>query len=67
MLGNGVTKYIVSPTTSGAPSWPRRTPVENVQASFSVDTLLVVISGEVAEPRVRVVLRCHQPLAVVGR
>ena len=33
MLGNGVTTYMVSPTTSGVPSWPRSTPVENVQAT----------------------------------
>ena len=34
--------YMVLPTTSGAPSWPRRAPRENDQASFSCFTLAVV-------------------------
>ena len=33
MFGYGVTTYIVPPTTSGAASWPRSTPVENVETS----------------------------------
>jgi hypothetical protein len=33
MLGYGVTTYIVSPTTSGAASCPRFTPVLNVHAT----------------------------------
>ena len=32
MFGNGVWTYMTSPMTSGAPSWPRSTPVENVHA-----------------------------------
>jgi len=43
MLGNGVTTYIVPPTTSGAASCPRFTPVENVQASPSRPTFAAVI------------------------
>jgi hypothetical protein len=44
-LGNGVTKYIVSPTTIGAASCPRSTPVEKVKATFSLPTLELVISS----------------------
>ncbi len=43
MFGNGVTTYMVLPTTSGAASCPRLTPVENVQASPSRDTFAAVI------------------------
>jgi len=32
-FGYGVTRYIVLSTTSGCPSWPRSTPVENVHAT----------------------------------
>ena len=45
MFGYGVTTYIVLPTTSGAASWPRMTPVENVHATCSDSTLSVVISA----------------------
>src|SRR5688572_5195319 len=38
VFGYGVTMYIVVPTTSGAASWPRTTPVENVHATRSVAT-----------------------------
>ena len=44
MLGYGVTRYMVPFTTTGAASWPRSTPVENVKASFSVPTLAGVMS-----------------------
>jgi hypothetical protein len=37
--------YIVSPTTIGAASWPRSTPVEKVQASRRFCTLSAVISA----------------------
>jgi hypothetical protein len=37
-----VARYIVLPTTIGSPSCPRSTPVENVQAAFSVLTLSAV-------------------------
>ena len=37
--------YIVLPITSGSPSWPRRTPVENVHATFRFLTLSVLISS----------------------
>jgi hypothetical protein len=47
MFGNGVTTYIVSPTTSGAASCPCSTPVENVQATCRPFTLSVVISSRV--------------------
>ena len=43
MSGNGVWTYMVLPTTSGPPSCPRRTPVENVHATLSVLTLSVLI------------------------
>src|SRR5512140_515643 len=43
-LGYGVTTYIVWPTTIGAASWPRSTPVGNVQAAFSDATCPVLIS-----------------------
>src|SRR5271165_6569252 len=34
---------MVSPTTSGPPSWPRNTPVENVQATCNFLTLVELI------------------------
>src|SRR5262249_37384773 len=43
LLGNGVCTYIVSPTTSGDPSWPRSTPVENIQAPCSLPTFWALI------------------------
>src|SRR5690348_3059407 len=43
MFGNGVVRYIVLPTTIGSPSWPRRTPVEKVHATFRSLTLPAVI------------------------
>src|SRR6185503_15009909 len=43
MLGNGVARYIVLPTTIGSPSWPRSTPVEKLHATFRFLTLSVVI------------------------
>jgi len=45
MLGNGVTRYIVEPTTSGAASWPDTMPVENVQATLSWPTVDALISS----------------------
>ena len=39
MLGNGVTTYMVSPTTRGTASWPGVSPVENVQATCRSRTL----------------------------
>src|SRR3954463_3740974 len=44
MLGDGVATYIVVPTISGAASWPRLTPVENVHARLRRPTLAAVIS-----------------------
>src|ERR1043166_7881936 len=43
MFGNVVTRYIVLPTTIGAPSCPRSSPVENDHASFSCFAFEVVI------------------------
>jgi hypothetical protein len=43
MFGNGVWMYIVLPITSGPPSWPRSTPVENVQATRRSPTLSLLI------------------------
>ena len=43
MFGNGVWTYIMLPMTSGPPSWPRSTPVENVQATCSLPTLAALI------------------------
>src|SRR6185437_10584283 len=42
-FGNGVCTYITSPITSGPPSWPRSTPVENVHATCSFLTLDALI------------------------
>ena len=41
-------KNITSPMTSGAPSWPRKTPVENVHAGASLRTFsaLICLSSE---------------------
>src|SRR5262245_19434490 len=47
MFGYGVLRYIVFPTTSGAPSWPRNTPVENVHATLRFFTLPALISSSV--------------------
>jgi hypothetical protein len=48
LFGNGVCTYIMFPMTSGAPSWPRSTPVEKVQATSRSPTFSLVIwsSGE---------------------
>src|SRR5437764_1309949 len=43
-FGYGVTTYMVLPTTSGAASCPRCTPVAKVHAGFSDATLLALIS-----------------------
>ena len=43
LFGNGVCRYIVSPITSGEPSWPRSTPVENVHATCILPTFRVLI------------------------
>ena len=43
MFGNGVWTYIMLPTTSGEPSWPRSTPVEKVQATWRFLTLEALI------------------------
>ena len=51
MLGKGVCTYITDPTTRGAPSCPRSTPVEKVQATFSRETFPASIWSR-AEKRV---------------
>ena len=43
MFGNEVWTYITFPRTSGLPSWPRRVPVEKIQAALRFATLAVVI------------------------
>jgi hypothetical protein len=43
MFGKDVLTYITFPTTSGLPSWPRSTPVENDQTGRSPPTLALVI------------------------
>ena len=43
MFGNGVLMYITSPITSGPPSWPRSTPVENVHLTCRFFTLSLLI------------------------
>src|SRR6266478_1841688 len=43
LLGNGLWTYSMSPITNGPPSWPRRTPVENVQATRRSLTFSVLI------------------------
>ena len=45
MLGNGVTRNIVLPTTSGAASWPATMPVENVHDTPRRPTFCVLISS----------------------
>src|SRR5262249_11339906 len=47
MSGKGVWTYIVLPITNGPPSCPRRTPVENVQATLRFLMLPVLISFKV--------------------
>src|SRR6185503_20569751 len=42
-FGYGVTTYIVFPTTSGCPSCPRSTPVENVHDTCSLAAFAGVI------------------------
>src|ERR1700739_975684 len=42
-FGNGPCTYMTLPITSGPPSWPRRTPVENVHATCSLPTFWAVI------------------------
>ena len=65
MLGNGVTRNIVLPTTSGAASWPATIPVENVHDDPEPADVLRVDLVEPAESGRRVVLRGHDPLPVV--
>ncbi len=47
MFGNALCTYITLLNTSGFPSWPFRTPVENVQAALRPFTfaLLIWVSG----------------------
>src|SRR4029078_9211140 len=42
-FGYGVMTYIVLPTTSGCPSWPRNTPVEKVHETWRFFALAGVI------------------------
>ena len=67
LLGNGVCMYIMSPITSGAPSWPRSTPVENVQATCILPTFCVLICVELAVALVVHVAGLHRPLRRVLR
>jgi hypothetical protein len=43
LFGNGVCTYIMLPTISGPPSWPRSTPVEKVHATCRSPTFSVLI------------------------
>ena len=45
MFGNGVTRYIVLPSTSGAASWPFCVPSEKVQATRRRATLAALMSA----------------------
>src|ERR687888_62938 len=47
MFGNALWTYITLLITSGFPSWPFRTPVENVQATLRFFTFvrLIAVSG----------------------
>src|SRR5438093_1637228 len=47
MFGNALCTYITVPITSGFPSWPFSTPVENVQVAlrFFTFALLIAVSG----------------------
>ena len=65
MFGNGEWTYMTSPITSGAPSWPRSTPVENVHAGRRFLTLSLLIWLSVAIALVRIVARLHDPLVRV--
>ena len=62
-----MTTYIVLPTTSGAASWPRLTPVEKVKATCRFFDVVGVDLVELAVARAGVVLRRHRPLAVLRR
>ena len=47
MFGNALCTYITVPITSGLPSWPLSTPVENDHAAlrFFTFVLLIAVSG----------------------
>src|SRR5512135_252705 len=67
-FGNGVTTYIVLPTTSGGASWPFSVPSENVHAIFRRATLersiwLSVLKRELAQSCAGL---CHSPSGVDG-
>jgi hypothetical protein len=57
--------YIIAPTTSGAASCPRVTPVEKVKASLAARVAGADL-GQRAVPRAGVILRRHRPFAVGG-
>ena len=62
MLGKGVWTYMMLPTTSGEPSWPRSTPVENVQATFRFLTLSRLIWSSLRIALVGVIAGLQHPL-----
>ena len=53
--------------TSGAPSWPRSTPVENVQATCSLPTLSALICLSCRVAVIGVIARRHDPFFGVLR
>ena len=64
-FGYGVTTYIVLPTTSGCPSWPRSTPVEKVHAACRFFAFAGGDLRQLAVARWSVVLARHGPLRIV--
>src|SRR4051812_16950715 len=68
LLGNGVVRYIVPPTTRGAPSCPLLTPVAKAHRKRRFLTLLALMS----ERRLYRVLAwsraamCHSPSSTMG-
>ena len=66
LFGNGVCKYIVSPITSGEPSWPRSTPVDMVHATCSLLDVAGVDLLEIAVTMVGVVAGLRGPVGRLG-
>ena len=65
-FGKGVWTYITSPITSGPPSWPRSTPVENCQDGRRLRDVVPVDLVQLAVAVVGVVAGRHDPLVRVA-
>ena len=58
--------YIVSPMTSGEPSWPRSTPVDIVHATCSLPTLLCIDLLQITVAVVGIVAGLRGPVRGIG-